>query len=249
MIIKRFGTDLRSKTAESILSKTLKTAEGRLFLFPIPTTSDGVRIKGSDRALSDEIAALKENDIVAGYGLPSDLTEKTAKKCRIIDVMRDEIFTGENAKLTALGALGVLLTEQRRSPADLSVGVIGYGRIGKELVRLLLFFGAKVFVYSESKEKREELCSYGIGCKESVIGEACGRFQGLDVLFNTAPASLILPEEAKELDGVTVYELASGDNLPPEVAGQKLPSLPEKMYPVSAGKRYAQSILRMLRNQ
>jgi hypothetical protein len=42
-----------------------------------------------------------------------------------------------------------------------------------------------------------------------------------------------------------IIELASGDNIPSGVSYERFGALPAKMYPISAGRVLAESILRM----
>ena len=48
------------------------------------------------------------------------------------------------------------------------------------------------------------------------------------------------------LSGVKIIELASGNNFPMCKDIIRLPSLPARMYPISAGRAVADSVLRML---
>ena len=81
--------------------------------------------------------------------------------------------------------------------------------------------------------------------------EDIGRASDLDVLINTAPARLITKEGAEALtkDGCEIIELASGDNLPRGVAVTRLPSIPDRNFPVSAGKIYAAAVLRHIERE
>ena len=75
-------------------------------------------------------------------------------------------------------------------------------------------------------------------------------FSGLDIIINTAPETLI-PEETvgKLIDGGThLIELASGKNYSDERV-VRMASIPDKMYPLSAGRLYARSIARAIRQR
>ena len=72
-------------------------------------------------------------------------------------------------------------------------------------------------------------------------------FSGVDILINTAPKDMSKSfPEGKVLKGVRVIELASGDNFHGVEGIEALPSLPGKMYPVSAGRAYAEATLKFL---
>ena len=185
-----------------------------------------------------------------GYGIPksfkkyfSDIGGYT------VDVARDGEFVEENASLTADGALGKILTSCKRAPRDLSVGIIGYGRIGKRLANLFLFLGSRLSVFTSKEEIIEELCSLGVSAiptdslsREDSVSKLCE----LDLIINTAPAATIGENLLRALPDLKIVELASGNNFPDKKDVLRLPSLPAIMYPESAGRILAESVLRML---
>ena len=150
--------------------------------------------------------------------------------------------------MTAVGAVGYILTTDSRVPSDLSFGIVGYGRIGSSLVRMLLFLGARVKVFTSRILTRLELGMCGVGsglnCDTAVGGVD---FSGIDILINTAPKNMAehfgdgkIPPEMR------VLALASGDNFSGVSGVEFLPSLPERMYPESAGKTYFDAVMRFL---
>ena len=88
---------------------------------------------------------------------------------------------------------------------------MGYGRIGKELVRLLLFAEGEVRVYTSSPSTCFSLCEFGIDslCVPRFGGEMLDT-SDLDYFINTAPRDLsaLLPKRPTS----KLVELASGDN-------------------------------------
>ena len=220
-----------------------------LILLPIPSFKGSDTVKGTVVSASDIVSAVKKGDAVAGYALPKEFRrELSMKGVTAVDVERDEEFLLDNAHLTAVGTVGKLLVEHTRAPLDLSVGVIGYGRIGERLVSALAYFLSSVTVFTSKVELSHELCMLGIsGVPYAALSEqsAQRKLSELDVLINTAPARLI-PDEAREyLSGVRLIELASGDNFPDGVYYERFSSVPAEAYPESAGIALAKSILRM----
>ena len=151
--------------------------------------------------------------------------------------------------MTAVGAVGKILTESSSVPKDLSIGIIGYGRIGKRLLELLLFLGARVVVFTSKEGVRRELCAHGVSALPYEALLKTGDVASLDVLINTAPAPIISDEAIAAFEKTKLIELASGDNFPKNASVTRLMQLPAKMYPRSAGRALGGSILRMLGEQ
>jgi hypothetical protein len=165
-----------------------------------------------------------------------------------LELSRDEDFLMENAYITAVGALGYILTSEGRIPRDLVFGVVGYGRIGSQILRMLLFLGARAVVYTSRSLTHFELGECGVR-SVCISGIVDGKydFSGVDILINTAPKDMSKSfPDGRVTKGMRVIELASGDNFHGVEGVEPLPSLPGKMYPVSAGCAYAAATLKFL---
>ena len=217
-----------------------------LLILPIPTTRDGVTLNGVGCPLEEFVDLADLTLMVAGYGIPADIRRKAELRgAGVYDAADDEDFLVENAKITAHGALGRILTETDRDMSELSIGVVGYGRIGSAISDLLLFLGSRVRIFSGSEEKIVALAT--LGADVSSIDES--DFSNLDILINTAPKRILSPDKEVELlrSGVRIIELASGKNFSSDEVSV-MASIPDKMYPVSSGRMYAKYILRALKS-
>lgn len=234
----------RSEACCDFLQRSGALADfNKLFLLPIPTVGDKGLMKGSDLTVAEALCDCNEGCIAVGYGVPEDVCEEVANRGGVvIDVSSDEDFLLDNARLTALGTLGIILGSSAFAPSDLSIGVVGYGRIGKFLTEMLLYHGAGVTVFSSKESVRLDLGSYGI---ETVSSLDLPNLSRLDILINTAPARLFDPEQINALP-LRVIDLASGDPFAGCPAVERYPSLPAKEFPGSAGVCLARSVLRTL---
>lgn len=214
----------------------------KLILLPIPTTRDNHTILKTNICIYDVLDAISGDTLISGYGIPEEFkTEAEERGATVIDLLDDEDFLLENASLTAISALGVFLCSSRLCPRDTRVGIVGYGRIGKVLTNLFLYLGATVRVYTTRPDARIELSRYGVGSASSTDG---ADLSGLDVLINTAPAPLFSAADIP--DGLRIMELASGENFPDVSGVERYPSIPAKMFPISAGKAWGRAIERRL---
>lgn len=235
------------KRAESCI-EYLKSSQcidniGSIILLPIPTTRDNHTILNTKVYISEVLGEINGGTVISGYGVPdSFLTEAEKRGARVLDLSLDEEFLSENADLTALCTLGILLGGGEYAPRDLSVGVVGYGRIGKRLTNMLLYLGARVRVFTSRENTRIDLSEYGVASAMSAVD---ADLSGLDLLINTAPARIFPPENIP--DSVRVIDLASGDNFP-GMEVEKYPSVPAKMFPKSAGKVWGRAVERFITN-
>ena len=185
---------------------------------------------------------MPEKSLVIGYEVPSFLHDLDGVE--VFDLACDERFLWRNARLCALGMVGILLTEHTRVPSEMRIGVIGYGRIGKEVCDLLAFLGAPLVVFTSNSEvvpslQRQKASTVLVNWKEKSVFTVneCLQNSGipfsLDILINTSPAPM--GEVFYEGFRGTVYDLASGKPIPERVTHTRLASLPMRMYAKSAG--------------
>ena len=246
MCIETYGKGERLRCAAAMLSES---SHEHLVLLPVPSTKDNKNVFNTDIPLCDTLINVGSGSLVVGYSLPADYTEKiTLRGGRTLDLGSDEKFLSDNAILTAVGSVGFILTTDRRAPSEIHFGIIGYGRIGAALVRMLLFFGARVRVYSSRPATRMELCGLGIECVDTEeIKSGSHGFSEIDILINTAPTNFAGAFTGGSLPlGLRVIELASGNNFEGVAGVERLPSLPERAYPDSAAKAYADAVERYL---
>lgn len=242
MEIRTFGVGRRLSVCESILAERLYDRGGRLFLLPIPTSRDNRYITASHITVDGLCREIYPTDYLVGYDLPPTLCDFADREgIFYYDAARDEDFLLANAVLTARGTVGYILTELDRDIADMTFGIVGYGRIGGALLRLLLFFGAPTTVFTGRESLAIELCRSGISSR--LVGEGCNA-EGIDILINTAPSRQLREEDIP--DETKIIDLASGNIFEPSDRLVRLPSVPERYYPVTAGRLYAEAILRGL---
>lgn len=246
MEIITFGIGRRLMRAATVLSEFCSpSAFSRLVLLPIPTTKDGILVTGTDLPLEGIIPDVTQGTLVAGYGIPDYISERiNSLGAYVYDAAGDEDFLLENAEVTAHGALGHILSDYSEDISEIKIGIIGYGRIGSALLRLLLFMGAEVRVYTTKPGVAKALGEDGVMC-EIITGGT--DWTKNELIINTAPAKLI---DEKMLDGelknTRILDLASGKIFPDLPGITKLSSIPEKMYPETAGKIYARCVKRAL---
>ena len=177
------------------------------------------------------LAALPENVTVIGGNLP--------EVSGGIDLLRDPYYLSENANITAHCAIKLALSLLPVTLDRCPVLILGWGRIGKCLAKLLSQMGALVTVAARKETDRAMLTALGYDTLDfSQICKCNPR-----VILNTVPSPVadsgdFSPECLK-------LELASS----PGITGRDVVDarrLPSRYAPESSGALIARSILRLI---
>lgn len=177
--------------------------------------------------------------IVCGITEPDFERLSEKRGWNLLRVLKDEVYTLENAALTAEGALFTAVARMNRALRDSRCLVIGYGRIGKALTGLLRAMGALVTVAARREESRREAGenSISISYMPSILPR-------MDVIFNTVPAPVLGEKELRSVKPQCVMiDLASApygiDRDTAEALGLKAfleSGLPGRYCPLSAAE-------------
>lgn len=172
---------------------------------------------------------------------------------RVVDYEESEAFLIKNARLTAEGAVMTAMELTDTALLNASVAVVGYGRIGQLLSRLLVALGAQVTVFAR---RAESLTMAEMqGCRAASTADLTQLCVGHRVIFNTVPERIMGKELLSVMPcGTLIIELASAPGgLDPEGAREaarrcglqivRAPSLPGRYAPWDAGQAIADCIL------
>ena len=247
MTIHNYEKGLRSAECVRYLTQLVALSDyDTLMVLPIPTSRDGKRLTNTDTEIKDVLGKINAHTLVIGYEIPEKWVDEMHRLGAVVcDSALDEEFLRENGRLTAECTIGVLINSTSRSLGEMSFGVVGYGRIGKWLLRYLTYLSAKVTVYTRSIDTRLDLAQSGVYCEDS---ETPCVSPTLDVLINTAPKVIFTKNSFLDNENVRIIDLASGNNFPFIERVEKYPSIPAKMLPLSAGLAWGRSVQRMLLN-
>lgn len=169
-------------------------------LLPLPDSSHSVAplltLNGKKRA------------VFHGRLLPSQNKALQNHSWMLINIQENDAYIRENALISAEGALFAAMSRVDFALRGASCAVVGYGRIGRELTRLLLSLGADVCVVARREASRlQAMCD---GAKAYDVAETAHAFRGVQILFNTVPSRIITREHLQSLlPGALIMELAS----------------------------------------
>lgn len=152
----------------------------------------------------------------------------------LICYTNDENFLDKNAYITAECAVMLAMSEGKKTLNESKCAIIGYGRIGRHLSKILLSLGSDVVVFARRSQSRDQARENG--CRTAQTFEF--QNEDFDVIFNTVPEKIISKDISAKISSKTlVYDLAS---LPGGFEDEKFPKralgLPGKIMPISAGK-------------
>lgn len=202
---------------------------GILMDVPTPPSMDTERIhRNPDAAASIPVfCGNLQNSLPSGF--------------RCVDLLRDPEYIARNADITARCAIRVACGSINRTLLGLPVLVIGWGRIGKCLARLLNALGADCRVFARKAEDRAMLTALGY---RAVDREGMLRLMpSMELVINTAPEP-VLDEGQTDLCPGMLMDLASkpgilGDNV------IRARGLPGRIAPESSGELIAQTVIRL----
>lgn len=227
--------------------------QGDIFVFPHIPTKNGTELFAplSPKTIMLDIKAaqaLRGKRIYSGRA--SALAQALAlEESEVFGYDKLESFLSQNARLTAEAALMLAIKESPLAICKASCLVIGYGRIGSSLCKMLDDMGAVVTVSELDKLKVQTAAKWGYKLAQpghlEEIAPQC------DIVFNTCVADTLNDSAISKLQKhALVIELASEPGGCDSAACAKYgvkyikaSGLPGKYSPRSAGEIIAQTIL------
>lgn len=232
------------RTAQNILQKSCcfldhPSPDLTHLLLPVPSFAPDGTIKGGG-SVGELLCMLPENITVIGGGLNrSELSGHPT-----IDLLEDEGYLAGNAAITAHCALKLALNHLPVTLEDCSVLVIGWGRIGKCLARLLKAVGADVTIAARKEADRAIARALGYNAESpSLPHRTLSQYR---VIFNTVPAPVLSEDRIAHCrPDCLMIDLASS----PGIAGDGVlwaRGLPSRDAPESSGALIANTVLYLL---
>lgn len=179
---------------------------------PIPLSSNKLDINTPfskhNISLEELFSKLDGKKFIAGSISSEILKMVEDKNVEIIDLLLREELTVLNTISTAEGAIQIAMQETLSTIHGSNVLVLGFGRVGKILAKMLNGIGARVSCEARKESDIAWIKAYGyIPVHLNVLDETLGKY---DVIINTIP-SIIL--DSNRLDKVkkdcVIIDLAS----------------------------------------
>lgn len=198
-------------------------------LLPVPSFETDGTIKGGGD-LGQILAKLPKTVTVIG----GNLHIPELKEYEIVDLLDDPWYLARNANITAHCALELALAKLPVTLEKCPVLVIGWGRIGKCLAKLLQGLGACVSVAARKESRRVMIEALGY---RSIAPEEI-RPERYRLIINTVPAMVLptVPGTGLKMDLASVPGMGGRDIL-------QAKGLPALLAPESSGELIAQTVI------
>ena len=204
-------------------------------LLPVPSFSADGSIVG-DGNLRTLLTLLPRNITVIGGNL--DCPELVDYET--VDLLQDEMYLAQNANITAHCAMKLALNQLPVILEGCNALIIGWGRIGRCLARLLRQVGANVTVCARKEADRCAAVSLGYGATDYQNAD----LKAFRIIFNTVPV-MVFPQcegSALKIDLASRLGLGSSDVIWAR-------GLPGKDAPESSGNLIAKTLIPILRKE
>lgn len=178
---------------------------------------------------------LPNNILISGGNLNERLNSY-----RTVDFLKDPFYLATNAAITAECAVQIIEDLVCTTLLNCPILIIGWGRIGKCLQRLLARAGADVTV--AARKPADLAMIRALGSRSIPVSEIQEELTHYTAVLNTVP-EMLLPD-MEVTPGCIALELASS----PGMAGENIINgrgLPGKMAPEKSGELIAKTFIRL----
>lgn len=195
--LKIFGFDNIGLTLVTSENLAISIEGSDVVIGPLPSSNDDKLLNTplyNGEITIDEVfnAMTKKQIFIAGK-----VTKEILRIANKYDILTKDLLDREelavlNAIPTAEGGVQVAMEEMDTTIHDSNVLVLGFGRIGKILSKIIHGMGANTFVEARRHEDLAWIKSYGYNPVH--LNELKSNLSNMDLIFNTIP-SMILTEE------------------------------------------------------
>lgn len=213
--------------------------EATHLLLDVPSFSPRGALRGGG-SISQILEMLPQKITVIG----GNLNHSALSGYRKLDLLQDPEYLAENASITAHCAIQIAASMLPVVLPDAPCLIIGWGRIGQCLAKLLTAQGCPVTISSRRPESRA--MAGVLGMRTVDIPAIPSALPKIRLIFNTAPAPILPAEILDRYRNCLKIDLASA----PGLAGSDIVyarGLPGQYAPESSGRCITQTILKSLK--
>ena len=230
-------------------------SNSKVIVGPVPLSSDRRRLSTpfgrNSVELEEFVEALKGKYLIAGnIGIKEQLE---SNGIQFTDLLKREEFSVLNTIATAEGTIQIAMEETQRTVHGSNVLVMGFGRIGKVLAKMLAGIGAKVYCEARKNEDISWIKAYGYNPIH--LNDLDENLEKFDIIINTIPFQLLAGERLDLIKKeAIIIDLASNpggvDRKAARDKGLKVIwalSLPAKVAPLTSAEFIKETLYHVLK--
>ena len=201
------GHEVSLSAHGEVLLSPEAVAEAEGIMLPHPLTRDGVHLNAPLSPLSVPLSALFS---ILPEGVPLFVGETGGAlagfsgRCPLFSYKDDEVFLEQNARITAEGAISLLMQRLPTALCDTPCLILGSGRLARALSSLLAGFGAPFSVFARNT------APLPVGVRPLPLCTLPAEIGKFPLLINTVPVRLLdAPLLRRAQRGALLLELAA----------------------------------------
>lgn len=247
------STEITNKSAS--LESCINDAD--IVIGPLPLSSNGEYINtpfSDNKVTIDELLNCLEGKTFIAGSIKQEVYDKANERnITILDILKREELAVLNAISTAEGALQIAINETPKNIHGNNVLVLGFGRIGKVLSKMLDGIGANVACEARKTTDLAWIKAYGYEPINLIeLKEKIGKY---DIIINTIPYVVLDREMLQEVKkDALIIDLASNPGGVDKHAVKELGikfnwalSLPGKVSPITSAEFMKETLINMFK--
>lgn len=237
------------------LKECIKDADIVVGPLPLSSNEEYINTPFSDNKVTiDELLNEIEGKTFIAGSIKQEVIEKAnGRNITILDIIKREELSVLNAISTAEGAIQIAINETPKNLHGNNVLVMGFGRIGKVLAKMLDGIGAKVACEARKTTDLAWIKAYGY--EPINLIELKEKISKYDIIINTIPFIVLDKEMLQEVKkDALIIDLASNPGGVDRVAIKELGikfnwalSLPGKVSPVTSAEFMKETLINMFK--
>lgn len=231
--------------------------EVEIVIGPIPFSSNGktINMPFSDKEISirEMMHVINAKVLIAGGITPEVYEMANDEYIEIIDIMKREELAVLNTIATAEGTIQIAMENTQRTIHGSNILIMGFGRVGKVLAKMLDGIGAKVSCEARKDSDIAWIKAYGYNPIH--LSDLDGELGNYDIIINTIPFQILDENRLRNVKKeCTIIDLSSNPGGVDRNAARRMGlkmiwalSLPGRVAPMTSAEFIKETLYHILK--
>lgn len=190
----RFGLEAEEKNIE----ECIKESNFIITATPFSVDSKNIYAPLVEKKINiQEFIDLVHNKTIIAGSIADEYIHKFNCNGNIVfDIMKDNKLVIQNTIPTAEGVVKIIIENTDITINDSNIAILGFGRVGKRLAKVLNGMGANIFCLDT---KKEEVANIDV-CGYNILKDIYKELSNMDVIVNTVPKQIIGKNEINSIN-------------------------------------------------